>query len=869
MTVGKGLTKEQAEKKLETYGTNELEEDKGSEIFQIIKRQFSSVLVWILVAAGTVSYIADEMVEFYFILVILAIIIITGIFMEWKAEQSMKDLQKMAEPVVNVVREGEVVEIDSSEVVPGDIVKLDTGDRIPADGKIIESVNIKVDESILTGESEAVQKEYGDEVYSGTNLVHGRGEVEITKTGMDTKLGEIAEGLQEQESETPLQKKIHGLGKKLGLIALMTTFFIMFMGILEGEAFTQILIVTLALSVASIPEALPLTLTLTLSYGMLQLAHKKAIVKKMLAVEALGSTTIICTDKTGTLTKNEMTVRKVYTPEGEFKVTGRGYNPQGIIKKDGKEIDFSDFPGLEKTIETGVVCNNAYLVKDGVYEINGDPTEGSLVVLGRKANMVDEELHDKYPRKKELLFTSERKMMSTVNKVGETLNMFTKGAPEVVLENCSKILVEGEEKELTDEQKENILEKNKEYTNKALRVIGTAYKSGLKEVPEDDEAEKDLVFTGLIAMRDPPRDKVVETLSQTKRACIDVKMITGDNPLTAKAIATDIGLTDNPNVLTGSEMEDMTDEELQDAALEIDIFARTMPEDKYRLVDALQTHGEVVAMTGDGVNDAPAVKKADVGVSMGQKGTEVTQDASDIVLEDDDFNTLVTAIKGGRKIYDNIEKFTTYLVSRNFTEVSLIALGIIFLGFEYIPLLALQILFLNVIGQEFPAISLGLDPAVEGVMERPPRDKSLGIMHKRNLFFMVVMAAFMALTSFGVYTYFFETGSVELARTVTFTTLTIIIIVHAFNFKSLTKTLRHINPFNNKLMIGSILATLGLLLLTIYYTPLAELFEHVPLQLNHWGIGVGVAVITMVFIEFLKLVANRWFGKEYMWLKDD
>ncbi len=865
-----GLSTKEAEKRLETYGPNELEDDEGSEILDILKRQFSSVLIWILVVAAALSFFAGEMVEFYFVLIIIGIIIITGFMMEWKAEQSMKELQEMAEPVVNVLRDGKIKEIKSDKVVPGDIIKLDTGDRIPADAEIIESINMKVDEAVLTGESKAVSKDYGDEVYSGTVLVHGRGEIKVTETGMDTKLGDIAEGLQEKEEETPLQNKIDKMGKKLGIIAVSAALFIMITGVLQGEEFTHILIVTLALAVASIPEALPLTLTLTLSLGMRKLAQKNAIVKKMLAVEALGSTTVICTDKTGTLTKNEMTVRKVFTKDGEYTVTGRGYKPLGTIKKDGEEIDLSKHPELEETAKIGVICNNSYLVEDGEYTINGDPTEGSLVVLGRKIGMRKEEFHNLYPRKKEILFTSERKMMSTVNNDPEQgLVVYSKGAPEVILEKCSKIYFDGREHEITDEMKEDILRKNDEYTKNALRVLATAYRTDLDDITvDDDEIEKDLVFTGLVALRDPPREKVVETIQDTRNASIDVKMITGDNPLTAKAIAKEINLTDNPNVLTGAEMNEMDDDELEEAVEDIDIFARTMPKDKYRLVEALQKQDEIVAMTGDGVNDAPAVKKADVGVSMGQKGTEVTQDASDIILEDDDFNTLVTAIEKGRTIYDNIEKFTTYLVSRNFTEISLIALAIIFLGFELLPLLALQILFLNVIGQEFPAISLGLDPSVKGIMDRPPRNKELGIMHRRNLFFMVVMAVFMALTSFALYIYIGPETNLELARTVTFATLTLIIIVHAFNFKSLTKTLRHINPLNNKWMILSIFLTLGLLIMTIYIPFFAEVFEHEVLSLQHWGIGLGIAAMTMVFIEILKIVANGYFGKEYMWLKD-
>ncbi len=857
-----GLTQDRAEKKLEEHGKNELEEKDPVTKWKVFKRQFSNVLIWILIAAAGISWIANEMLEFYFINAIIGIIATMGFVQEWKAEQAMEQLQEMTEPQIDVIRDGEVKEVLSKNIVPGDILKLEMGDKIPADAEILENTDLRVDEAILTGESKPVSKQTEDEVYSGTTVVHGRATVKVTATGMDTELGKIADEIQQEDEESPLQKKVDRLGKKLGVFALFSTGLIFALGLNEGAHFTEIIIVTLALAVASIPEGLPLALTLTLSVGMKDMAKNNAIVKKMLAVEGLGSTTTICTDKTGTLTKNEMTVKKLFVDDKELDVTGSGYIPEGEIIDAGKEVEINET--LEKALKTGLLCNNATLSNEEGHSINGEPTEGALVVLGAKAGLDKEELDEQYEREKEILFTSERKMMTTVHDVEGSKDAFVKGAPEVVLEKCSSIVVDGEEVKLTEDKREEILQKNQEFAGDALRVLGLAYRTDVEEPLTEKNVEQDLTFLGLAGMIDPARDEVKQALEECEQAGINVKMVTGDNPTTAKAIAMDIGLTDTPKVLTGPEIEEMTEEELEEKVPEVDIYARTKPDHKLHIVNALKEDGEIVAMTGDGVNDAPAIKKADVGIGMGIKGTDVTKESSDMILQDDNFETIVSAVGDGRRIYDNIEKFTTYLVSRNFTEIILIALGIALLGFEYLPLLAIQILFLNVIGEEFPAISLGLDPGSDNIMDRPPRNPDVGILHKRNLFFMISMALVMGGTTFVVFMLSNPLEQIDLARTTAFITIMMMIIT-ANHYRSLDDSIFEIGMFRNRWLVGALVALVPVILAITYFEPVAGIFDHQPIPLELWPLLVAAAVVPPICLEALKKVAGKYMDTEYMY----
>lgn len=862
-----GLTREEAEKRLEEHGRNELEKKNPTTRWKIFKRQFRSYLIWILIGASVISVIAGKTLEFYFINAIIALIATMGFLQEWKAEQAMEKLQDMTQPKVKVLRDGKVMKIEKEKIVPGDVLKLETGDKIAADARLIKSTSLEVDEAILTGESKPVSKDLEDEIYSGTTVTYGRGEAKVTETGMATELGTIADEIQEDENKTPLQKNVDQLGKQLGALAVFATLLILGLGVLRGAPFTDILIVSLALAVASIPEGLPLALTLTLSLGMKDMADRNAVVKKMLAVESLGSTTTICTDKTGTLTRNEMTVKKVYADSRDYDIEGSGYIPRGDLIYGENPVNVQENDALRRLYITAVLCNNSdLLVEEGNYSIRGEPTEAALNVMGEKEGLKREELEEEFRRENELMFTSERKMMTTVNE--ETVSgehyAFSKGAPEVVLEKSSTIMLDGEAKELTEERKNEILEKNENMAGEALRVLGFAFREDVDPPFDEENIERDMTFVGLAGMIDPPREDVSESLRECDKAGIDVKMVTGDNAATARAIAKDIDLSSNPKVVTGKEISRMDDKELDDAISDVDIFARTHPEDKLRIVESLQNHEEVVAMTGDGINDAPAVKKADVGISMGEKGTDVTNEASDVILEDDNFSTIVSAVRDGRRIFDNIEKFTSYLVSINFTEIVVLALGLAIFGFEYLPLIAVQILFLNVVEEEIPAITLGMDPGSNGLMDRPPRNPSIGIMHKRNLAIVGTMAGVMGLSAFGVFYLSDPTTNLATGRTATFVAITLMMTSANF-YRSLEDSILESGFFRNRILVMALLALVPVMLSLVYFEPFAQVFGHVPLEVQDWQNLAIAAIAPMITLELLKKGIGSYMDTSYIY----
>jgi Ca2+-transporting ATPase len=583
---------------------------------------------------------------------------------------------------------------------------------------------------------------------------------------MKTKLGEIAGLVQQEEEATPLQEKITKLARTLAAIALIASLVTLITGLFKGAPVAEMLLIAIALAVAAVPEGLPLTMTITLANGMRHMAQHNAIVRKMLGVETLGSTTVICTDKTGTLTRNEMTVRKIVLPGRELDVRGMGYGPIGELLIDGTPVEIENNKGLEMLLRAAALCNNAALEEsNNEWKGIGDPTEIALLVAAAKAGIWKQKLDDELPRLQEVIFTSERKMMSTLHDMEEQEVAFTKGALEMVLERCTRIYDPSGVRPLTEEDRAEMLKKNYELAQKTYRVLALAYRP---MTSKGEELEKDMTFLGLVAMLDPPREEAREAIETCHRAGIKVVMITGDNQETAKAIAMDIGLSDGfvhldgitdekvkrileDGAITGSELDELNEKEFSSVVEKVNIYARARPEQKLRIVKALQNKGHVVAMTGDGVNDAPALRKADIGISMGIKGTDVSREASVMVLQDDNFATIVEAVKMGRSIYSNIEKFTTYLVSRNFTEMILILITIALLGFDYIPLLALQILFINMFSEVVPAISLGMDPVREGIMDMKPRDPKEEILGRRNMVLVISIAVAMSIVSFLVF----------------------------------------------------------------------------------------------------------------------
>ncbi|MDI3538905.1 MAG: P-type Ca2+ transporter type [Methanolobus sp.] len=874
-TSDKGLTEEQASQRLEKYGYNELTERKKTTAWKIFKGQFADFIVWVLIAAAIISLLADEVINFWVILSIIAFVIMLGFIQEYRAEKAIEALKDIVRPETTAIRDNKLRNVQTKNVVPGDVLVLEMGDNIPADAVVFRSDGLRVEEAALTGESEPVWKDVGETIFAGTQIVHGKCRAVVVSTGMDTKIGKIAGLIQVEDEPTPLQKRVTKLSKKLAAIALLASLTTFILGLLTGAPLTEILLVALALAVAAVPQGLPLIMTITLAFGMRRMAQHNAIVRKMLAVETLGSTTIICTDKTGTLTKNEMTVERIFASGQVIEVSGSGYTPEGEFLITEENVDIARHDTAEKLLKAVALCNASSIEeREEKWDAVGDPTEIALVVVAAKAGLWKDELDKEYPMIDEIAFTSERKLMTTVHRQEDRMISFTKGAPEYVLERCSRIEKEGNALDLKDDERRSILDMNHEMASSAYRVLGVACNENPGD-PSAEDLERDMTFLGLVAMIDPPRDEVREAVRIAHDAGIKVMMITGDNPDTAKAIARHVGLLDDSDAchsdtgplnesdrkirhimadcaVTGSELDELSEEEFEKVASRISVYARTMPEQKLRIVKALQKNGEIVAMTGDGVNDAPALRKADIGVAMGLKGTDVAQQSSLMVLQDDNFATIVEAVKRGRSIYENIEKFTTYLISRNFTEVTLIMLGLLLLGFDLIPLLALQILFINMFDEIMPAIALGLDPVQEKIMNKPPHDPDESLLKKRNVIIMVSMAAVMASSAFLVFLLNDPAGNTTMARTLTFATIVSMILFIPFAFRSLEEPVIKTGILSNRLMIVGVLSTVLLTLSVMYIPFLNDIFELVPLSPSDWVLPLGVAFITLLFAEGIK-----------------
>ncbi|MBN2095973.1 cation-transporting P-type ATPase [Candidatus Peregrinibacteria bacterium] len=853
-----GLTSEQASRALQQYGFNELTQQRGISGLRVFLRQFANFIVWVLAVAAGISYGIGEVINFWVIVFIIAFVIIMGFLQEYKAERAMEALKKIVKPITTVIRDGHLMTVEAREVVPGDILALEIGDNIPADAELAEEVGLKTDESTLTGESVPVEKVKGDRIFAGTQIVNGRCKARVIATGMKTELGKIASMIQEKEEPTPLQERMDQLGKFLALIALGASVFILGVGILRGASALEMLIVALALAVAAVPEGLPLTMTLALSFGMNKMAKKNAIVRRMMAVETLGSTTMICSDKTGTITKNEMTVQHLYVDGRLVKVTGVGYKPVGFFQLNGKKIAHkADWADLFRVV---VLCNNADLIEAGRrWEPVGDPTEVALLTLGGKAGFWREKLEHHYKRVEEILFTPARKMMTTIHHHDDDYFIATKGAPEEILDCCTHWQVNGKRRKLTAKNKKEILEKNRQFAHHALRVLGVAMKTVCcKNIPTK-KVEEGLTFLGLVGMRDPARPEVKGAIQTCRLAGIEVMMITGDNEHTALSIARQIGMIGKGEVkaLTGRTLDTMSERELLEAVKEVRVFARTHSEHKLRIVSVLKKLNHIVAMTGDGVNDAPALKRADIGIAMGIKGTDVAKGAADMILQDDHFATIVEAVKEGRRIYQNIEKFTAYLISRNFTEVILIFLGILFFDFSLLPLLAIQILFINAFDEEMPAIGLGMDVAQGNTMAIPPRSPDEPIMNRANSFMVFSVATFMALVTFIIYLTQNPSADIDHARTMVFATIIAMMIFDTYNFRSLRQSVFAIGIRNNRFLIFAVLFIVGATLFVMYYPVTQAVFKLTPLSILDWSVCVLAAMTTLVYMEVAKFFRRR------------
>ncbi len=879
-----GLSGQEARKKLVQYGPNELKEEKKISPLTIFLRQFKSFLIIILIAAAVISFLMESILDTVVILIIVILNAILGFVQEYRAEKAMEALKKLTTPRTLVLREGKKQEIESRLLVPGDVVLLEEGNRIPADLRLLEIVNMKLDEASLTGESVPVLKELctldvktpvserKNMAFMGTVVTYGRGRGIVVDTGMRTEMGRIAKMIQVGEEPTPLQKKLKVFGKNLGILILAICAIIIVVGILKGEPVFTMLITGIALAVAAIPEGLPAIVTITLAFGLQKMAKQNCIVRQLPAVETLGCTTAISADKTGTLTRNEMAVSRIYCNGMFFDVMGSGYEPKGEFLLKGKKVEAGKDRTISMLLRTGALCNNAELQQEaGSWRVIGDPTEGALLVSAAKA-LDPDKLAKEYPRRAEIPFSSERKMMSTANRCPDgKVCLFSKGAAETILELCTGIYRNGKVVKLTGSDRKRILDANQEMSSNALRVLAMAYRSlSLQESkdflkkPSEKKLEKDLIFIGLQGMIDLPREGVKESIRLCKKAGIKVIMITGDHRNTAVAIAKDLEIIEKTlgekgKVLTGSELDSLNEEKLKKLARDVVVYARVNPAHKVRILKALKKNGHIVAMTGDGVNDAPALKNADIGISMGIKGTDVAKEASDMVLKDDNFSTIVTAVETGREIYDDILKFIQYLLSSNMGEVLTLFLALM-IGFAdpvtgsfVLPLVAVQILWINLVTDGMPALALGVDPPAKDIMERKPRNPKEKILSRGTLSFIILVGVIMALGTLWVFNSELSLGIAK-AQTMAFTTLVVFQLFNVLNCRSMKESLFKVGVLTNKKLILAIISSIILQLVVLYIPAIQAAFGTVPLGMLDWAKVIAVSASVFIIVEIKKLI---------------
>lgn len=917
-----GLSSQEASERLKKYGPNEIKEVKRRTVLQMFLDEFKDVFILLLIAATIFSAIigyyemsqgGEFMESFADVITISAIVVlcaVTGFVQEYRAEKAVEALKKLAAPKARVIRDGKEIIIPASEVVPGDILALEAGDHVPADARIIEAVELKASEAVLTGESTPVGKELTvlktdasvserkNMVFSATHIVYGRGKAVTVATGMNTEFGKIAEMVQTaEEEETPLQKKLDRFAGKIAKVVIaicvmifaLEAFEVIMQMHFEIEGFIQAFMSSIALAISAVPEGLPAIVTIALALGAREFAKRNAIVRRLSSAESLGSVTVVCSDKTGTITKGEMTVRQIYVDGKLIEVTGVGYEPKGEFRVGDDLVEPRGSLGL--LLGIGALCNNASLRRsdqNSAWEVFGDPTEGALIVSAAKAGLGKEALEKSFPRIGEIPFTSERKRMTTIHKTPEgEVHAYMKGAPEVVLERCNHILEDGEEKILTEERRRMILEVNEKLAGNALRVLAMAYRrlpETMAEHHDDEAVEREMVFVGLQGMIDPPREEAIEANKLCQKAGIKTVMITGDHKLTAVAVAREVGIyKEGDLVLTGGELDKLSDEEFEKIVEKVTVYARVSPEHKLRIVNALKKKGHIVAMTGDGVNDAPAVKAADVGVAMGITGTDVTKEASDLILMDDNFATIVKAVEQGRVIYDNIRKYARFLLACNFDELLVIGtfaiLGGIFGETMFpLPLLPAMILWINLVTDGAPAVALATDPPDVDVMDRPPRKPEEGIMHGMGAFIITsfILQATGTILVFCLEYYVWPShpwmlpGGIidEAARELTYREATTTAFVQAAIFELFVvwncRSEKHSvwkmgrKAFENKFFVIADLASVALTLGITYIPITQQLFHLTGLSLMDLAYVIGVASLGLLILPELTMGKKVW-----------
>lgn len=881
----KGLSKDIAQKRLEEYGYNELVGKKGLTIWQMLLNQFKDFLVLILIGSAVISALVGEVADAAVILVIVLLNAILGVSQERRAGKALEALKQMASPKAKVIRGGSQLDLPSRELVPGDLVILETGDYVPADVRLTESVNLKIEEASLTGESVPVEK-HAEEIHDGevtigdrhnsgfmgTIVTYGRGKGIVVGTGMKTEIGSIAEMLDSfEEEETPLQRKLDEFGKLLGYICLVVVAIVFILGLIRREEPLHMFMTSISLAVAAIPEGLPAIVTIVLALGMKRMINRNAIVKRLHAVESLGSITTICSDKTGTLTKNEMTVVAIHTGHKTFAVTGKGYAPHGEFTFNDQRIEPKDDADLSFLLKMSLLNNDSRLERDPektdeTWKLLGDPTEGSLLVASLKADYSVKELAEVHPRVQEIPFDSDRKRMTTFHRNSDKQNhlAFTKGAPDMVLALCTKILKDGSVAPITDEDRKNIMKANSGMATQSLRVLAFAYQE-MNQVPENLDpgtVEKDLIFVGLMGMIDPARPEAIEAIKVCKSAGIRPVMITGDYKDTAVAIAKELGIIDTESAaMTGAEVDQLSDAELTKAVQKVNVFARVSPAHKVKIVEAVRANGEICSMTGDGVNDAPALKRADIGVAMGITGTDVAKETAEMILTDDNFASIVSAVEEGRVIYANIRKFVFFLLSCNVGEILIIFFAML-LGWP-VPLEPIQLLWLNLVTDAFPALALGMEPAEPNIMQQPPRDPKASIIDKRMTWGIVLQSIAMTAAVLGVFKYALVVydGDLHIARTFAFVGLIVSELLRSFTARSEIFSIFKLGLFTNKYVIGGTGLSFFLMLIVLYVPALEGIFETVELSLSQWGIILLFALVPAVVAEMTKFFLRRLEGK--------
>lgn len=871
-----GLSSQEAEKRLKEFGLNQLLEQPKTSTLHLFLSQFSNIIIWVLIAAALIAGILKEWIDALAIGVIVILNALLGFYQELRAERSLAALRKMITPTSKVIRDGQLRSLPSKEIVPGDLVLIEAGDHIPADGRFIRAFGLSTQEAALTGESMPIHKsdkpidienlslcDRKNMGFLGTVTLTGKAYLLITETGNRTELGKIAYLLMlGEERQTPLQLRLQELGARLAYISLGIISIVFALGFTKDKPLVENLLIAISLAVAAIPEGLPAIVTIALAFGVHKVAKRNALIRRLHSVETLGCTTVICTDKTGTLTQNEMTVKSIWVDDTFLDITGIGYSPQGNFEINHVKVDPKNIPDLLIALKIGILCNNAVLHQDHNlqrgWNIVGDPTEGALLTVAGKANLFKQTLDKENPIISEIPFESERKKMSMLRQTVEGPKLYIKGAADAILDCSTSILLNGNIETLTQEHKNKILNANKYLAGQALRVLALGYRPLPQVAKIDHSIENNIIFVGLIAMMDLPRSEAIKAIKNCENAGITTVMITGDHMDTAVAVAKELNMLKNDSlVLTGTELDQMDDDNFIKCIKNVAIYARASAAHKLRVVRTWKSLGDVVAMTGDGVNDAPALKEADIGIAMGITGTDVTKEASDMIITDDNFASIVNAVEEGRGIYDNITKFVSYLILSNIAEIIVVFFGMLvgftdIAGKPFIPLTAIQILWINLASDGLPAIALGLDPIDPKIMSRPPRRATDQLIPLRRLFPLLLISIVIALGTLSA-CYYGMRQNAELAQTMTFTTLVVLELAAV----QIIRSPYNLGVLSNPFIAMAVAASFVMQLFIVYNPILQKIFNTIPLSINEWGVIAAITFVAMS-ICYIIILKSKW-----------